>query len=1021
MKIRFLLAILFLTSSSLFAASNVFVGKGGKLDTFAKANWFPLVVNGIPPIMNDTFGIEYVNVKIKCAVTSDLGFYLYAPNGTGYLLSWGNGGGRNYDSTTFTDSAITPIHFGKAPFKGNYVAQSFLKTLNYNQKDSGIWYLAIYDYNSARKDVLVNWSIGFGNHPMKDIKFDSSNLPIIAINTFGRPIPGNDSFANSKFYVIDNPVGAKNRLKDSLKYPGYCGIRLHGNWSRSFPKKSYSFTTFDSKYVKKNRTLLGMPKENDWDLIANFLDKSLMRNALSQQLFTAMGHYSPRYRHVEVVVNGQYQGVYTLMEKIKIDKNRVNIPKMDTTTMNAGDSLTGGFLIKQDWKGNLGFYSKYYKPDVNSWYPYIRFVKPDIPSQKQAQYFQSFYDSFENSLYNGKMSAKPSPNWRSFMDEKSLMDYFLIQEFSINIDGYRASYYMWKNRNSIDKRIHLGPVWDFDNSFGSLYNNRFAWFFNSGYSNADFWWMKLLGNKYPMIPKSTTAWYNYGPGDTSFTNKLKCQWLIYRQPTGALYTKTLHQWIDSNATLLSEAQIRNFKQWPSFGWNNYIAEPADPKNYKQEVDSLKDWLSDRLGFMDKFMPGVCNRDVYPPTVKLIGKDTVLLEVYNYYNDTGITYNDNYGATNVTVTKTSNLDTSTLGKYFIRYTLTDKAGNSTAIQRIIWVIDTIKPKIVFTKGDTLYTEVNQIFNDSTVRISDNYDKSLFIKTVSTFNFSNNIPTQLGFYYKKYVVGDHSNNMDSATLIIKVGDSTPPKIKVNGKDTLLIEVFNPFNMSDVSITDNYDKNPLLKLGSNLKTVNTDKLGYFPLTYVGIDSVGNKDSVKRTLNVVDTIKPKVSLIGRDTVFLKTNAAYQDSGIVYSDNYDKNLRIDTTGNYVNTNNNGLFSIVYTVTDQSGNKSIPAKRLISISQGVGIESFNLKDTKCTISNTEEQGGINLNIESTKSVSAILSIFNNQGKLVYSAKKNMLVGQNNFVIDLNNYAAGVYLLNIQTEFGRLSKPFILEK
>jgi hypothetical protein len=107
--------------------------------------------------------------------------------------------------------------------------------------------------------------------------------------------------------------------------------------------------------------------------------------------------------------------------------------------------------------------------------------------------------------------------------------------------------------------------------------------------------------------------------------------------------------------------------------------------------------------------------------------------------------------------------------------------------------------------------------------------------------------------------------------------------------------------------------------------------------------------------------------------------------------------------------------------KSIPAKRLISISQGVGIESFNLKDTKCTISNTKEQGGINLNIESTKSVSAILSIFNNQGKLVYSAKKNMLVGQNNFVIDLNNYAAGVYLLNIQTEFGRLSKPFILEK
>jgi hypothetical protein len=130
LKTRFLLTLLLLSNTALFAISNVFVSKGGKLDTFAKGNWFPLVVNGINPVMTDTFGIEYVNVKIKCALTSDLGFYLYAPNGTGYLLSWGNGGGRNYDSTTFTDSAITPIHFGRAPFKGNYVAQSFLKTLN---------------------------------------------------------------------------------------------------------------------------------------------------------------------------------------------------------------------------------------------------------------------------------------------------------------------------------------------------------------------------------------------------------------------------------------------------------------------------------------------------------------------------------------------------------------------------------------------------------------------------------------------------------------------------------------------------------------------------------------------------------------------------------------------------------------------------------------------------------------------------------------------------------------------------
>ncbi|MCX6352153.1 MAG: CotH kinase family protein [Bacteroidetes bacterium] len=830
-----LLAFFFGASTSIYATSKVYVATGGKLDTFKKGNWFPLHIASASPVkLSDTYGIEYINIKIKCAQAGLLGVFLQSPTGVSYQLSWLNGGSKaNFDSTFFTDTANNPVHFGKAPFKGAYNPECFLKLLNYSEMDTGTWNLIVYDYNTFRKDVLVNWSIGFGNNPNRDFKLDSSNLPIFVINTQGYGIPASTAYAPSKFHVIENSTGGHNYAKDSLLFPGYGGIRLHGNWSRSFPKQSYTIITYDASYKKKNMKLLGMPKEHDWVLQASFLDKSLMRNSLAQHMFSGMGNYSPRTRNVELIINGRYQGVYTLIESIKIDKNRVNIPKTDTITCNTGDSLTGGYIIKQDWNGSAGWSSKYFKPDYNAWYPYIRFDAPDLPSVQQAKYIRAVYDSFEDVLYNGTATSRAGIKWRDYMDEKSMIDYMFLQEISTNVDGYRASYHMWKDRNSVDKHIHLGPGWDFDITFGNYWASWSSWFFNNGWCNSDFWLFKLMGNKYPIIPKFTTAWYNYGPGDTSFRNNVKCRWTVYRRAGGVLNQISINHWIDSNSTELSEGQVHNFKEWPGWGWS-YLYKPNYAKNYKQEVDSLKRFLLNRMVWMDKNMPGTCRLDIDPPTVKLNGFDTALLEVYYHYKDSGIVYHDKFGDSNVVVTDTTNLDTAHLGKYFIKYLLSDRAGNRSSITRWIKVIDTIRPSIVFLNGDTIKIEVNKVYKDSDIVIADNYDLSPIIIKGGTFNFNKNTPDSIGFFTKTIKVTDQSGNTDSAVLVIHVMDIKIPVITLKGKDTVYININDSYSDSGYTAIDDYDKTPIVDTFSTLK--NTSKIGLFSITYKVKDNSGN-----------------------------------------------------------------------------------------------------------------------------------------------------------------------------------------
>ena len=976
------------------AGDTVFTAKGGRIKDAGTGSLFNIKVGKLKKsTMTYTYGIEYVSVTIKSKSNNKLNISLVGPDATTTvtLANASGGTGKNFDSTIFIDSAHRGITSGLSPFTGYYRPIQSLKAFNAGLTSTGTWQLNIKDaYGNLSKDTLVSWSIKFSSHPSVGVRLDSSNLPILIINTKGKTIPGSDPALGCYVYMIDNGPGIWNYKKDSMKFKTYAGFKLHGNSSRGVPKLSYAMEMRDSKGNVHDTSIFGMPKEHDWDLIANDYDYSVMHNAMAQHIFQSMGHYSPRSRIVEVILDGSYFGVYQVMEKVKQGKSRLPIAKLPST-VTSGDSLTGGYIIKCDWNGNGGWTSKYTSPSGGA--QVYQYDYPWPVNTAQKNYIHKYYDSLEAAMYGAKQSSSPG-NWRKYGDEKSIMDYMLLLEISDNGDTYYGgSFFTYKERNSDGGLIHLGPAWDYDLSFGT-WGGISGWLYQT--TAVSFWWAKLFG---------TTG---YGKGDTLWKNNLKCRWTQYRR--GILNINSIGHFLDSCVTLSGDAAERNFFQWPHI-----------TTSYKYQVDTFKGWMNARMKWLDKNMPGTCKLDIDAPVVKLNWKDTVLLEVNNSYIDSGITYHDNYGDTNVKIVKGSNLDTSIVGTYVISYFLSDKAGNKSSIERVVKVIDTIAPQIVFLKGDTVNTEVLEAYVDKDVQIKDNYDTSFVVSKSGTFNFLNNIPDTLGYFTRLYKVSDHSGNADSAMHIIHVVDTHAPVITFKS-DTVKLEVYDTYSDTDVHIKDNFDKAPVLSNHGNLKSYKTDSVGMFVLWYKGTDASGNSDSMFRIINVVDEIAPSISLVGADSVFLSTldSVKYLDSGYLARDNYDKHPKVDTISNFNGTQMAGTFNITYTARDQSNNKSASVSRIITVSQGSGIENQDFLSRDIHVYPNPGSGLFRISTKLPANAKALLSVYDEMGREMPSFARE-ISGEWSGTLNLSNESEGIYTVKLQTGKSIIMKKLILLK
>ncbi len=149
-----------------------------------------------------------------------------------------------------------------------------------------------------------------------------TSLPLVVIDTWGETIPDNPKIT-SWLKVIENGTGfGNNQSQPATDYEGYAGIEIRGQSSQMFPKKSYSIELRNATMADSSVSLLGMPAESDWVLYAPYSDKTMLRNALTYYLGSRMGEWQPRYRFCEVYLNGEYNGVYMLIENIKRDSNR---------------------------------------------------------------------------------------------------------------------------------------------------------------------------------------------------------------------------------------------------------------------------------------------------------------------------------------------------------------------------------------------------------------------------------------------------------------------------------------------------------------------------------------------------------------------------------------------------------------------------------------------------------------------------------------------------------------------------
>jgi hypothetical protein len=431
-----------------------------------------------------------------------------------------------------------------------------------------------------------------GTNPEKEIEkeeiiiADADKIPLVSINTNGATIPDEPK--------IDAEVTVSE--KGEITFVGNIGVEIRGSSSQMFPKKSYGFETRDENNEDIDLPFLGFPEEEDWILYAPYSDKTLMRNKLIFDLARDLGGYASRTEFVEVKINDNYKGLYVLMEKIKRNAFRVDINKLKIDE-NTGEDLTGGYILKIDKTtgttggslNELNSFTSPYLPNNATMSQTIAFQyeypKSEDITSEQRTYISDYVTQFENALASDDF-MDPDLGYNAYIDADSFVDFFLLNELSNNVDGYRLSTFMYKDKN---EKLKMGPIWDFNLAFGNadyceggaydVWAYRFNERCSEDYWLVPFWWDRLLE-------------------DPSFVAKVKTRWLALRG--GVFAEGSIQSKLDGYINVLDKAGAleSNFETWAVLGmyiWpNNYIGE-----SHADEMGYMKSWIGHRLEWLDQ--------------------------------------------------------------------------------------------------------------------------------------------------------------------------------------------------------------------------------------------------------------------------------------------------------------------------------------------------------------------------------------------------------------------------------------
>jgi spore coat protein CotH len=368
----------------------------------------------------------------------------------------------------------------------------------------------------------------------------NTGLPIITINTHGKqPITGKDHYLSAVIEIVDQ-INPDNNLSAEAE------IRGRGNTTWTHVKKPNRL-----KFSKK-QALFGLTKAKSWVLLANYQDPALIMNTLTFELGRRFAFpYTNHAVHVDMVLNGVYEGSYVLTEQIQVGKGRVDIDK------------DNGFLLELD--NNYDEEPKF--ETVLLELPVMIKSPEDLPGTAGYGFVRDSVNALEAALFDENF---PESGYRDLIDIDTLADFILINEIVKNTElQFPRSVYMHKDAKNGSK-IMMGPLWDFDYGFDhndGYFKNTGGMYINTVYRDGSGW-----------------VFFNRFFEDPVFRIKYKERWNERYTDIAGMET-----FINETADLLSESQKADSAVW--HWWRN--------RNYRQEIENMKTWWRKRIAYLNK--------------------------------------------------------------------------------------------------------------------------------------------------------------------------------------------------------------------------------------------------------------------------------------------------------------------------------------------------------------------------------------------------------------------------------------
>lgn len=342
-------------------------------------------------------------------------------------------------------------------------------------------------------------------------------------------------------------------------FEGAMRIRGRGNTTWDMPKKPYKIK------LDKNAALLGMPSEKDWVLLANYSDKSLLRNVVAFEISRLCRlPWTPRMRPVDLYLNDEYQGSYVLCQHKEVAEGKVDID------VDAGDI----YLEVDTTQDEL------YCFESERWLIPFMFKDPEEPTADQFNSFKAFVKQIEDELYKN-----PGADYASLIDVDSFIGNYIVQEISKNVDGNlrKSNFFTLKPGG----KLTVAHVWDFDIALGNC--NYIDSQHQNGVTNGpEGWLIKIMGRK-----KITDSWYPRLFRDPPFVEEVVAKWDEVKPGLDEIPAM-----IDHYVELCRASYDRNFQKWRILGTYVWPNVSPYPSTYDGEIKNLKDFYTRRVTWLD---------------------------------------------------------------------------------------------------------------------------------------------------------------------------------------------------------------------------------------------------------------------------------------------------------------------------------------------------------------------------------------------------------------------------------------